>query len=131
MESVNNFFKILHTVCMKKIILLTALTLIISSTALLGCAEGTTHGMSSAAGESVQQTESSEHTKGTTINESYENAEGDEDRRKDGCDDGHCKEPDADNDKTDEDAAPEHLHRDPRRGHGRRPKPRPMPRQYR
>ena len=122
---------------MKKIALLTVLTLMMSITALGGCAAGTNNGMNVNATEIVRQSAQDENIGKTsdeniTIDENLnEDTEGDKAPDKGDCEDNDCK----DDDKTDENKFPEHRHRPPRRGHRHghehRPHPRPMPKKLR
>lgn len=116
---------------MKKIILLIALTLTMSTAALAGCNSGTADKLNTAVPDNTQQITLDERTKIAKDNNDKD------------CDNEHCKneregenrrEPDFDEGETDENKIPEHRHRPPhgpRKGHGHRPHPRPMPRQYR
>lgn len=121
---------------MKKIALLTVLTLMMSITALGGCAEGTNNGMNANATEIALQSAQGENVEKTfdenlTIDENVnEDTEGDNAPEEDDCDDNNCKDG-----KNGDNETPEHRHRPPRkghrRGHGRRPHPRPMPKKFR
>ena len=117
---------------MKKIVLISLLTLTLSIAALAGCTNGTMNKANTGVPNNAQQMQ--ELTE-TTLDEK-ENKDTD-------CHDGRCKktrdgenrqEPDLDNDETEENKIPKHRsHHEPRKGHGhgRRPHPRPMHKQNR